>query len=126
MFMRFVTTCIHNESQKPEGVFAATYSLLDSGSLNSDEWNRLREILIWFNKNLPHPPDRFSANRAIFWFKSGAKESIGQIWELVRALRLHGHHVEVHKCRRLANIAYEDQYQVAAYPSERDGTITVQ
>jgi hypothetical protein len=126
MFMRFVTTRLHKKSHKPEGVFAAAYSLLDSGSLDPDEWKRLREILIWFNKNLPHPPGKFSANRAIFWFKSGAKESIRQIWELVYALRLHGHNVEVHKCRQLANIVYEDQQQVAAYPSERDGKITVQ
>jgi len=126
MFMRFVTTRVHEKSHRPEGVFAAAYSLLDSGSLDKDEWQRLREILIWFNKNLPHPPDRFSANRAIFWFKSGSKESIRHIWELVHALRLHGYHVAVHKTRRLANVAYEDQHQAAAFPSERDDKITVQ
>jgi phosphopantothenoylcysteine synthetase/decarboxylase len=75
---------------------------------------------------LPHPPKSFSATGAIFWFKSSAKDSIGKIWELVHWLRLHGHHVEVHKCRHLANIVYEDQYQAAAYPSERDGKTTVQ
>jgi len=84
MFMRFVTTRIHKESQKPEGVFAAA------------------------------------------WFKSNAEESMRHIWELVHFLRLHGHHVEVHKCRHLANISYADRYQVAAYPSERDGKTTVQ
>jgi hypothetical protein len=126
MFLRFVTTRVHKDSRKPEGVFAAMYSLLDSGSLDPEEWKRLREIRIWFSKNLPAPPASFSANRAIFWFKSGAKESIGQIWELVHSLRLHGYHVEVYKCRRLANIVYEDRYQVAAYPSEKDGRTTVQ
>jgi hypothetical protein len=126
MYMRFVTTRIHKESYKAEGVFAAAYSLRDSNDLDADERKQLREILIWFNKNLPHPRAGFSANRAIFWFKSSAKESMLQIWELVHFLRLHGYHVEVHKCRRLANIAYEDRYQVAAYPSELDGKITVQ
>jgi hypothetical protein len=126
MFLRFVTTRIHKDSRRAEGVFAATYSLPDSGSLDSDEWKRLREILIWFNRSLPHPPAAFPVTKAIFWFKSSAKESIGQIWELVHSLRLHGHHVEVHKCRRLANIVYEDKYQVAAYPSDRDGKTTVQ
>ncbi len=126
MFMRFVTTRTHKDSHKAEGVFAAAYSLLESDALNGDEGKRLREILMWFNKNLPHPPKNFSANRAIFWFKSGAKESIGRVWDLVHLLRLHGHHVEVHKCRLLANICYKDQYQVAAYPSERNGKTTVQ
>jgi hypothetical protein len=126
MFMRFVTTRVHKDSHQPEGVFAAAHSLLDSDFLDSDEWKRLREIPIWFNKNLPHPPDRFFADRAIFWFKSSAKESIGRIWELVHALRIHDYHVAVYKCRRLANIAYQDKYQVAAYPSELDGKITIQ
>jgi hypothetical protein len=49
MFMRFVTTCINKKSQKPEGVFATAYSLLDSGALDSSEWERLRDLLIWFN-----------------------------------------------------------------------------
>src|ERR1700736_3168146 len=126
MCMRFVTTRVHKDSHKPEGVFAAASLLLDSGTLDKDEWKCLREIVIWFNKNLPHPPDSFSADRAIFWFKSTARECIDQIWELVHLIRLHAYHVEVHRCRRLANIVYEDQYQVAAYPSERDGKITVQ
>jgi len=124
--MRFVTTRTHHESHKAEGVFAAAYVLLGSDALNPDEWKQLREILIWFNKNLPTPSKNFSASRAIFWFKSGAKESIKRVWDLVHFLRLHGHNVEVHKCRRLANICYEDEYQIAAYPSEHDGKTTVQ
>jgi hypothetical protein len=124
--MRFVTTRMHQESHTAEGVFAAAYSLMESGVLKSDERNQLREILIWFNKNLPYPPKNFSANRAIFWFKSGANESIGKIWDLVHLLRLHEYHVEVHKCRRLSNICYEDKYQIAAYPSAQDSKITIQ
>jgi len=32
--------------------------------------------------------------------------------KLVHLLRVHGHHIEVYKCRRLANVTYEDQFQV--------------
>jgi hypothetical protein len=126
MYLRFVTTRIDKDSNKPQGVFVAAYSVLDSGDLTADEWSRIREILNWFEKHLPPPPKDFSACKAIFWFKSSARESIGQIWELVEMLRHHGHYVEVHKCRRLANIRYQDYLQVAAYPSELDGRITVQ
>jgi len=126
MYMRFVTTRVHEDSHKPEGVFTAAYALLGSGSLDPDEWKRVRAMLIWFQRNLPTTPDRFSARRAIFWFKSSSKECIGHVWDLVHALRLHEYHVEVHKCRRLANIAWEDQHQVASYPSEADCKITVQ
>jgi hypothetical protein len=126
MYLRFATTLINEDSRKPQGVFVASYLLLDSGNLDKEEWKRVREILNWFNKHLPHPPKNFYACRAIFWFKSTAKESIGKIWELVEVLRRHGHYVEVQKCRRLANIRYSDDYQVASYPSELDGRITIQ
>jgi hypothetical protein len=126
MFLRFTTTVIDEDSRKPQGVFVAAYDLLDSYSLDSSEAERLRQLLHWFSENLPAPPEEFSASRAIFWFKSHVHESISRIWELVHLLRLHGHHVEVYKARHLANVAYEDEYQVAAYPSDRDSRITVQ
>jgi hypothetical protein len=125
VFLRFVTTRMDGDSHRSQGVMVPSYLLLDSGSLTSDEWKRLREILDWFNIHLPHPPKSFVTGRAIFWFKSTATESISQIWELVHLLRHHSHHVEVHKCRRLANILYEDEFQVAAYPSKRDSKIRI-
>jgi len=102
----------------------ATYALLDSGDLARDEWKRVRDILDWFNANLPHPPKNFTTGRAIFWFKSSAQESIRRVWELVHLLRENGHYVEVHKCRRLGNVLYEDKFQVAAFSSKLDGRIT--
>jgi hypothetical protein len=126
MYLRFTTKTIDEVSHKPSGVFVEAYRLLDSGDLNSDEWKELRDILDWFNINLPHPPKKFTASRAIFWFNSNAKESIRRIWDLVHLLQAHGHHVNVFKCRRLANITYSDQFQVAAYPSDLDGKITQQ
>jgi hypothetical protein len=125
VFLRFACTRIDKDSRRPEGVFAASYSLLESGTLNSDEYRRLREFLDWFNGHLPHPPKKFVASRAVFWFKSTATENISRVWELVQFLQDHSHVVEVHKCRRLANILYEDDFQVAAYPSKRDSTIRV-
>jgi hypothetical protein len=126
MYLRLTITQIDDTSRKPQGVFSAAYELLDSGDLHSDEWKHLKELLDWFDENLKSPPDNFYASRAIFWFKSNARENISRIWELVHLLRLHGHNIEVYKCRSLANISYEDKMQVAAYPSERDGKITVQ
>lgn len=126
MYLRFVTTRLDEDSHRPQGVLVATYTLLDSGELSRDEWKRVREIIDWFNANLPHPPKSFTAGRAIFWFKSSAEKSIRNMWELVHVLRQHEHFVEVHKCRRLGNILYEDKLQVAAFPSALDGKITRQ
>jgi hypothetical protein len=126
MYLRFVTTRIDKDSHKPQGVFAASYVLMDSGDLSATEWKRAQEILNWFSRYLPNPPDSFQRRRATFWFKSSSKLSIRKIWELIEVLRQHNHYVEVHKCRRLANVCYSDDFQVAAYPSDLDGRITIQ
>mgnify|MGYP007062935227 CR=1 FL=1 len=126
MYLRFALTQVDKDSHRAQGVFSAAYALLKSGDLDPDEWRRLREILDWFNEHLPAPPESFDATRAIFWFKPGAKECLETVWEMVHLLKLHGHHVEVYKCRRLANVCYGDKFQVAAYPSKNDAKVTVQ
>jgi hypothetical protein len=119
MFIRLVITLIDDVSHKPQGLFVAAHDLLDSSILSLDERNQIQEALIWFNKNLPSPRWQY-ANRAIFWFKSSAEESVRRMWELANLLRVHGYHIELQKCRELGNIVYEDEYQVAAYPSMND------
>ena len=119
MFLRFVITQIDDVSKKPQGLFVAAEDLLDSGALSLDERLQLREVIIWFNKNLPSPRFEF-ASRRIFWFKSSAEDCVKRMWELTHLLRYHGYLVEVEKCRELGNIVYEDSFQVAAYPSVND------
>ena len=59
-------------------------------------------------------------------FRNSAAENIRRMWELVAILRAHDIPISVHKCRRLANISYYDELQVAAYPSPDDAKVTVQ
>jgi hypothetical protein len=125
-WLRFTTTRIDEDSRKPEGVFMAAYSLLRSGELSLDEWKHLRETLDWFEENLPAPPEDFRASRAIFWFQPNAHDCLDRVWDMIDLLRRHGYHVTVYKCPSLGNICYRDKYQVAAYPSDRDGKITMQ
>jgi hypothetical protein len=125
-WLRFATTQIDEDSRKPEGVFMAAYSLLKSGELSSDEWKHLRAILDWFEVNLPAPPENFYASRAVFWFQPNARDCLDRVWEMIEMLRLHGYHITVYKCPNLGNIVYRDKFQVAAYPSDRDGKITTQ
>jgi hypothetical protein len=40
MYLRFVTTRIDKDSHKPQGVFAASYVLMDSGDLSATERKR--------------------------------------------------------------------------------------
>lgn len=125
-WLRFVTTRIDEDSRKPEGVFSAAYSLLEAGELNTDDWKHLRLTLDWFEANLPTPPDDFEASRAIFWFSPNARDCLGRVWDIAHLLRQHGYHVVVYKCPSLGNICYRDKFQVAAYPSDFDGKITMQ
>jgi len=126
VYLRFTTLKIDEDSKRPQGIFIAAYSLLEFGDLSVAEWKHLREILDWYKSNLPLPPKNFEASRAIFWFRSSAAENIGRMWELVAILRDHDILISVCKCRRLANISYRDELQVAAYPSPDDAKVTVQ
>ena len=125
MFLRFVTTQINDCSRQPKGLFYAVHEFLDEGDLSHDERALLEEPLDWFNENLPGPGKYFDPCRAVFWFKSQARECIGRMWDLANVLRLYDYFVEVHKCGRLGNIIFEDDFQVAAYPSRKDGRITI-
>jgi hypothetical protein len=125
MFLRFAVKQIDEDSRRPKGVFAAAYELLDSCELAPEESEQLRDLLYWFDENLPEPSEDFYARRAVFWFKASAHENIKRIWGLVQFLRLHDYQIEVHKSRRLANVSYEDDFQVAAYQSEKDGRVIV-
>lgn len=123
MYLRFTTTLIDSDSRKPEGVFAAAYRLLDSPVLDPAERRAIRDLLYWFNENLPEPPEAFVASRAIFWFRASAKECIQKMWSLASLVEAHGYHITVHRCPHLANICFRDNLQVAAYPSSSDGKI---
>ncbi len=121
MYIRFVTTQIDSDSHKPQGLFVTMSELLEQDDLSQTEREQLKEVEIWFNKNLPSPGKSFNARRAIFWYKQRANNHINKMWELANLLRLHGYFIEVQKCHRVVNIIFEDDFQVAAYSSKDDG-----
>jgi hypothetical protein len=125
MYLRFVIIHIDEDSHQPQGVFIAAGDLLDSGDLNAEDHKDLREILDWFNSNLPVPRRPNITGRTTFWFKVSAQECIERMWALVHFLRRHDRLIEVHKCTHLYNIVYSDEFQVAAYPHRHDGKRTV-
>jgi hypothetical protein len=123
MYLRFVVTQIHKNSNRPKGLFITAGELLASEKLSPEEQTQLGDILIWFNENLPKPNIanfRNRSYRAIFWFKSEAEDCISRIWELAHLLEYHGYLIEMQKCRWLGNIVYEDKFQVAAIPTKDD------
>ena len=124
MYLRFVVTKIDGDSHQPQGLFIAAYTLLTSADLNEDDRKILRDVLHWFNENLPVPTKSWIRGRVTFWFREDAQECIQRMWKLVSLFRAHGKLVEVQKCPFLANVVYDDAFQVAAYPHRRDGKRT--
>jgi hypothetical protein len=92
------------------------YDLLRGETLSRAEYERLREILVWFEEHLPLPDRSKLDPGAIFWFKPSADRLIKRIWDLVELLKDHDCHVEFIKTARPGRVCYEDDYQVAATP----------
>ncbi len=101
----------------------AAHGLLNSGELSDAEAADLRNLLDWFNANMPcpsHAQRRVLSHRAIFWFRPSAQTYIRKVWEMVQMLRLHGLLVEVLKTRNPGSVVYADPCQIAAI--SRKGT----
>ena len=124
MYLRFVVMQIDCDSHQPQGLFIAADMLLKSGDIMADDHKSLQEAITWFNRNLPVPDKPWIRGRVIFWFRESAQECIQRMWTLGALLRTHGNLMEVQKCAFLANIVYNDAFQVAAYPHNRDGKRT--
>jgi hypothetical protein len=124
MFLRFVSTDVHRESQQELGVFHAAGRLRDSGSLSKDEENVLKEIRDWFSKNLKRPT-RFTSAKppyyrkrqdGISWFKDSARDHISKMHEMALLLRHHDVPIRMIKTNKPGYVVYEDEYQVIAVP----------
>jgi hypothetical protein len=116
MCLRFVVTQRDGRRSPRQGVFGPAYDLLRGAMLSATEDERLREILDWFEENLPLPDRSKLDPGAIFWFKPGGDRSVKRIWDLVEFLKEHSFHVELIKTRRPGRVCYEDDHQVAATP----------
>jgi hypothetical protein len=124
MFLRFVVSEIHGDSQRELGVFHAMGDLRQRGVLSEYEEHQHDLIREWFNQHL-EKPTRFTASKppfyrkrskAISWFKDSAVEHIARARSLVVILEHHGVSVQMLKTDRVGYVVYEDEYQIVAEP----------
>ena len=126
MFIRFVVSERHQQSDQERGVFSALYDLEDRGQLLPYELHWFRAAEAWFNENLNRPKrlarsDRPNApERAITWLKLTATEHISKMRELAALLEHKDILVRELRTDRPGYIVYEDDHQVAAIPFSRD------
>ena len=126
MYIRFVVSERDEGSDRQRGIFTALYDLEQSGELSSDELEWFRVAETWWNEHLKRPGRlAWSArpnapNRAITWLKASATEHVSRMRELVALLEHKAIVVDELHTARPGYALYEDDYQVAAIPFERE------
>jgi hypothetical protein len=126
MFLRFVVSERHDDSDRDRGVFSALYALERKGELGVGEIEWFREAESWLNSNLPRP-SRFAwsarpnaPERALSWFKDTATLHIARVRELTALLEHKGIPVAELRTDKPGYVLYEDDYQVVAMPFGRE------
>jgi hypothetical protein len=126
MYIRFVVSERHEDSDRPRGLFSAIYALIESGELELHELRWFEEIEAWFNRHLRRP-ERFAwssrpnaPEHAISWFKASATRHVSRMRELVALLEHKDIHVEELRTDRPGYVLYEDAHQVTAIPFESE------
>ena len=117
MFIRFVVGGGGDDHRQLTGVIHEAEWLRRGGRLTPDEEWAAMEAFRWLDRHLPCPPFSTSgwSRQAVCWFKDGAGEAIGRIWDLVRLLESAGVPVRMLRTRRPGKVLYEDAFQVVVY-----------
>ena len=120
MFVRFVVGKDTANAAWLTGIITEARILSDDGALYRHEVAQIEAAFAWFNQNLPCPPFRrmlrsgLWTRNAVCWFRAGASEPVGRVWDLVAVLREHGALVRLVKTAQPGRIVYEDRWQVVA------------
>lgn len=124
-YIRFVLTTRVRGSRSRQGFFAAAYQLRGRLTPESPASVALKDLLIWFEKNLA-VPERFNRTtskgfyrreaKGLSWFKDEDGEALDKAFALARLLTDNGYAVEVLRTTRIGYVIFEDEHQVVAEP----------
>lgn len=126
MFIRFIVKYYNRETKREEtGVFRAADYVRDFSAIGADEKEKLRELIVWFDENLPvpefydDPATRGEENHTYFWFKTDAAEFLEKMNALSEILQRNGVKTEKLRAERVpGKLIYEDYCQIAVVPLE--------
>ena len=124
-YIRFQTQLRCCTTGRSAGIFVAAGHIEDRTTTPELSRNRLREVLIWFNRNLAVPTLDESDWRSLFWFRSNSQSVISQLWELVHLLEDEGVFVTKVRTSQPGMIVYRDEHQVAAVPQRNKQALRV-
>jgi hypothetical protein len=126
MYVRFAISERDENSDQGRGVFNAIYDLEERGELEQHELAWFAEVEKWLDAHRRVPTKltrsrrRSARNRAICWLKMAAVDHVSRMREAATMLEHHGVPVLELRTERPGYIVYEDEYQVAAIPFERE------
>jgi hypothetical protein len=117
-FVRFVLLERNPQSHRRTGLLVAAHALRDSDELEGEEFERLRALCAWFNKNVNVPKvlGAEGNERALSWFKAGATKPIAKMWEVAAFFEARDRPIEVLRTDDPGMILFEDGWQVVAKP----------
>ncbi|NOU07787.1 MAG: hypothetical protein HOO99_16550 [Hyphomicrobiaceae bacterium] len=121
MYLRFQGQIPNLGTPSKLGIFQLAFELRDRPDTPDDAVQELQKNLGWLKMHLKSPKVlREEGNeRAISWFKSGAKEPLKRIWSIKTILEDFGYRIEFIKTKDPGRIIYEDGWQVVAKPHKR-------
>lgn len=124
-YIRFQTQLRCRNTGRPAGIFVAAGRIEDRTALPDETRDRLREVLIWFNRNLTVPSLDDSDWRCLFWFRSNSQPVISRLWELAHLLEDEGVFTTKVRTNQPGMIVYRDEHQVAAKPRRKKHALRV-
>lgn len=119
-YLRFVVGGDDENGAWLTGVFRIAGQLRRSGELYQYEAQQLDSAFDWFGTHLPCPPFSVKQRKrkwtadAVCWFRSGAREPIERIWDIVAVLRERDLPVRLLTSDRPGRIVYHDRFQIVA------------
>lgn len=113
-FVRSSARDLHEDSRRRRGIFSAAYRAMHAHELEPRLAGALKAELTWFGEHLTVPD--FDEPRAVFLFKSNARECMQRIWKMLHVLREAHVWVEMQTFRKTGRVVYEDRHQVTVIP----------
>lgn len=116
MYLRFVAGIDSESATKQNGLFTEIQCLRDDKLLLDYQYDLVKEVFEYFNKNLPVPPykKKSISKNGVAWFKDSATSFISRMWDLVAILEQNEVNVRIIKTEKPGMILYEDHFQVVA------------